>query len=60
MMANCAFASNHSRGGRFQSSLARFSTRNSSLVAAASLGKCPRARTARRSFEFKASMAFVV
>ena len=60
MMANCAFASNHSRGGRFQSSLARFRTRYSSLVGASSLGKCPRVRTARRSFEFKASIAFVV
>jgi hypothetical protein len=38
----------------------RFKTRNSSLVAASSLGKCPRARTARRSLEFSASMAFVV
>ena len=27
------------------------------MVAASSLGKCPRARTARRSFEFSASIA---
>ena len=38
----------------------RFKTRKSSFIAASSVGKWPLARTARRSFEFKASMAFVV
>lgn len=57
--ANWVFASNHSRGGRFHSSAAWFSTRDSSFMAASSLGKCPRVRTARRSLEFSASMAFV-
>src|SRR5918911_1848794 len=38
----------------------RFKTRKRSFVAASSLGKCPRARTARRSLELSASMALVV
>ena len=58
--ANCALAIAHSRGGIFHSFSDRFKTRNSSFSAASSLGKCPLARTARRSFEFKASMALVV
>jgi len=37
-----------------------FKTRNNNFIAASSVGKCPLARTARRSFEFSASMAFVV
>jgi hypothetical protein len=37
----------------------RFKTRKSSLVAASSLGKWPLARTARRSLELRASIAFV-
>jgi hypothetical protein len=52
-------ASNHSRGGRFHSSAAWFNTKYSSFIAASSFGKWPRVRTARRSFEFSASMAFV-
>ena len=60
MTANCVFASAHSRGGRFHSAAAWFKTRYSSFVAASSDGKCPLVRTARRSFEFNASMAFVV
>jgi hypothetical protein len=36
-----------------------FKTRNSNFIAASSVGKCPLARTARRSLEFNASMAFV-
>src|ERR1700733_8839784 len=60
MTANWVFASDHSRGGRFHSAAAWFKTRYSSLVAASSDGKCPLVRTARRSFEFKASMALVV
>jgi hypothetical protein len=60
ILANCAFASNHCRGSRFQSSLARFRTRYSSFVAASSFGKLPRMRTARQRLEFKASIAFVV
>src|SRR5665213_3010633 len=58
--ANWVFASDHSRGGRFQSWAAWLSTKYSSLVAASSPGKCPRVRTARRSFEFSASIALVV
>ena len=60
MTANCVFASAHSRGGRFHSAAAWFKTKYSSFVAASSDGKCPLVRTARRSFEFSASMAFVV
>src|SRR3984957_20136164 len=60
MTANCVFASAHSHGGRFHSAAARFKTNYSSLVAASSEGKCPLVRTARRSLEFSASMAFVV
>ena len=58
--ANWALAITHSRGGIFHSFSERFKTRNSSLIAASSVGKCPRARTARRSLAFKASIAFVV
>src|SRR5271157_5329039 len=60
MTANCVFASAHSRGGLFHSAAAWFKTRYSSFVAASSEGKCPLVLTARRSFEFNASMAFVV
>ncbi len=60
MTANCVFASAHSRGGRFHSAAAWFKTKYSSLAAASSDGKCPLVRTARRSFEFNASIAFVV
>ena len=49
----------HSRGGIFHSFSDRFKIRKSSLVAASSLGKCPLTLTARRSLEFKASIAFV-
>jgi len=58
--ANWAFAMAHSLAGMVHSFSALFKTRNSSLAAASSLGKCPRARTARRSFAFSASMEFVV
>src|SRR6476659_2788006 len=58
--ANCVFASNHSRGGRFQSAAAWFKTKYSSLAAASSDGKWPLVLMARRSLEFSASMAFVV
>ena len=58
MTANCVFAWAHSRAGRFHSAVARFKTKYSSLVAASSEGKCPLVRTARRSFELSASMAF--
>src|SRR4051812_27479255 len=58
--ANWALAIAHSRGGILHSFSARFKTRNRSFIAASSVGKWPLARTARRSFEFKASMAFVV
>ena len=60
MTANCVFASAHSRGGRFHSAAAWFKTRYSSFAAASSEGKCPLVLTARRSFEFSASIAFVV
>ena len=58
--ANWALAMAHSRGGMIQSFSVRFNTRNSSFMAASSVGKWPRARTARRSLEFRASMALVV
>ena len=54
------FAMAHSRGGILQSFSLRFKTRNSSFIAASSLGQWPLARTARRSLAFRASMAFVV
>ncbi len=59
-MASWAFAMPHSRGGIFQSLVTWFKTRNSSFSALSSVGKWPRVRTARRSFAFSASMAFVV
>jgi hypothetical protein len=59
-MANWVLASNHSRGGRFHSSTTRLKATYSSLIAASSPGSWPCVRTARRSFEFKASIAFVV
>ena len=58
--ANWAFAVVHSRGDIFHSFSDLFKIRKSSLVAASSLGKCPLALAARRSFEFSASMALVV
>ena len=58
--ANRVFASNHSRGGRFQSAAAWFKTKYSSLAAASSEGKWPLVLMALRNFEFSASMAFVV
>ena len=60
MTANWVFASNHSRGGRFQSAAAWFKTKYSSFAAASSDGKWPLVLTARRSLEFSASIAFVV
>jgi hypothetical protein len=42
-----------------QSFSLRFNARYSSFIAASSVGKWPRARTARRSFAFRASMALV-
>jgi hypothetical protein len=59
-MANWAFAMPHSRGGIFHSFCACLKTRNNSLIALSSVGKWPRARTARRSLAFRASMALVV
>lgn len=59
MTANCVFASTHSPGARFHCSAALLRTRYNSFIAA-SPGKCPRERTARRSFELRASIAFVV
>jgi hypothetical protein len=58
-MANWAFAMAHSRGGKIHSFSARCNTRNSSLMAASSVGKCPRALTARRSLAFNAYMELV-
>src|SRR4029079_11405208 len=56
--ANGELAMAHSRGGMIHSFSERFKTRKRSLVAASSLGKWPRALTARRSLELSASMAF--
>jgi hypothetical protein len=50
----------HSLGGILHPLSARFKTRKRSLRALSSLGKCPRARTARRRLAFKASMALVM
>jgi transposase len=58
--ANWALAIAHSPGGILHSFSARFKTRNRSFIAASSVGKWPLARTARRSLELSASMAFVV
>jgi hypothetical protein len=58
--ANWDLAMDHSRGGMIHCFSERFKTRKRSLVAASSLGKWPLARTARRSLEFSASIAFVV
>ena len=58
-MANCALAAVHSRAGILHCLAARFKTRNSSFSTASSVGKWPRARTARRSFACSASMALV-
>ena len=60
MMANWVLASHHSRGGIFHVCATWRKTRYSSLIAASSVGKWPRVLTARRSFAFKASIAFVV
>src|SRR3954466_8497930 len=46
--ANWALAIAPSRGGILHSFSARFSTRNSSFIAASSVGKWPLARTVRR------------
>ena len=59
-MANWLLAMARPLGGIFHSFSDLFKTRNRSFIAASSEGKCPLARTARRSLEFKASMAFVV
>ena len=59
-MANWALASDHSRAGMVHSFSDWFKTRNSNFIAASSVGKCPLARTALRSFEFSASIALVV
>lgn len=60
MTANWALAIVHSRGGIVHSFSDLCKIRYSNLVAASSDGKCPLARTARRSLELSASMAFVV
>ena len=60
MMANCAFAMAHSRGGILHSFCARFNTRKRSFRALSSVGKWPRARTALRNLAFNDSIAFVV
>ena len=59
-MASWALATAHSLGGIFHSLAARFNTRNRGFRAAASVWKCPLARTARRSLAFRLSIAFVV
>lgn len=60
MIANCAFAMAHSRGGILHSFWARFNTRKRSFSALSSVGKWPRARTALRNLAFNDSIAFVV
>ena len=60
MTANWAFAMIHSRGPIFHSFSERFKTRKRSYIAASSVGKWPRARTASRSLAFSASVALVV
>jgi hypothetical protein len=59
-MANCALAIIHSLGGIFHSLAARFNTNYKSFMALSSVGKCPRARTARRSLALRLSIALVV
>jgi hypothetical protein len=49
MMANWVMAAVHSRWAFFQSLLTRRKTKYSSLIAASSVGKCPRLRTAVRA-----------
>ncbi len=58
MTATWALAIASSRGGIFHSFSERFKTRNRnrSFKAASSVGKCPRALTARRSLEFSAAL----
>ena len=58
-IANSALAIAHSREGILHSLAARCNTRYRSFRTLSSVGKCPRARTARRSFAFKDSIAFV-
>ena len=60
MTATWALAIAPLRGGIFHSLSERFKTRNRNFKAASSVGKCPRALTARRSLEFSASIALVV
>ena len=55
--ANWALATHRSRAGIVHSFSERFKTRKSSFMAASSVGKWPLARTARRNFAFRASMA---
>ena len=52
MIANCAFAMAHSRGGILHSFWARFNTRKRSFSALSSVGKWPRARIALRNLAF--------
>ena len=59
-MASWAFAITHSLGGIFHSFAARFNTRNRSLSALSSEGKCPLVLTARRSLAFKLSIEFLI
>jgi hypothetical protein len=58
-MANWVLALHHSRGGCSLSSTARFCPSYSRFIAASSPGKRLRVRTARRSFESKASFALL-
>jgi hypothetical protein len=59
-MANQALPVRHPRDGRLNSSTARLTSSYGSFIAASTPGKWPRVRAARRSFEFKASITFVV
>src|SRR3954453_19475670 len=59
-IASSALAIAHSREGILHSLAARCNTRYRSFRTLSSVGKCPRVRTARRSFAFKDSIASVV
>ncbi len=60
MIANCVMALVHSRCGIFQFLVTLRNTKYSNLVAASSLGKWPRLRTAVRNVLFRLSIALVV
>lgn len=60
VMANWDLAADHSLAPIVQSFCVRCKASHNNLVAASSLGKWPRARTALRNLAFRASIALVV